>query len=88
MRPVNHAELKQSRNLRHITLTTFKADICQLISPTLCPTSEMLDDSLGLILEKHALLLSCRVLISQNDPLYDAIKCDIIAAKKHRQNDL
>ena len=53
IKPVNHAEFKQSRNLRDINLTTFYADICQLISPTLCPTFEMLDDSLRLILEKH-----------------------------------
>ena len=33
IKPVNHAELKQSRNLPGINLTTFKADICQLISP-------------------------------------------------------
>ena len=50
IKPVNHAELKQSRNLRGINLTTFKADICQLFSPTF----EMRDDSLSLILEKHA----------------------------------
>ena len=31
--PVNYSELKQSRNLRGINLTTYKADICQLISP-------------------------------------------------------
>ena len=61
IKPVNHAELKQSRNLRDINMTTFKADICQLISPTLCPTFEMLDDYLGLIYEKHAPLHSCRV---------------------------
>ena len=55
IKPVNHAELKQSINLRGINLETFKADICQLISPTLCPTLEMLDDSLRLIHEKHPL---------------------------------
>ena len=68
IKPVNHAELKQSQNLRGINLTTLKADICQLISPTLCPTFEMLDDNLRLILEKHALLHSCRVPINQNYP--------------------
>ena len=36
IKPVNHAEHKQSRNLRGVNLTTSKADICQLISPTLC----------------------------------------------------
>ena len=30
IKPVNHAELKQSRNIRGINLTAFKADICQL----------------------------------------------------------
>ena len=64
IKPVNHAELKQSRNFCGINLTTFKADICQLISPTLCPIFEMLDDNLGLILEKHAPLHSCRVPIN------------------------
>ena len=59
IKPVNHAEHKQSRNLRGINLTTFEADICLLISPTLCPSFEMLDDNFGLILEKHALLHSC-----------------------------
>ena len=82
--PVNHAELKQSRNLCGINFTTIKEDICQLISPTLCPTFEMLDDNLRLILEKHALLHSCRVPINRNDPWYNAMKSDIIAAKKHR----
>ena len=43
--PVNHAEIKQSRSLRGINLTTFEADICQEISPTLCPSFEMLDGS-------------------------------------------
>ena len=62
------------------SLTTFKADICQLISHTLYPL-EMLVDSLRLILEKQAPLRSCRVPINQNDPWYDAIKSDIIAAK-------
>ena len=52
IKPVNHAELKQSRNSRGINLTTIKADICQLTSPTLCPSVRMLDDSLRLILEK------------------------------------
>ena len=50
---VNHAELKQSRNLRGINYATLKADIYQLILPTLCPTLEMLDDNVRLILEKH-----------------------------------
>ena len=81
IKPVNHAELKQSRNLRGINLTTFKADICQLMSPTLCPTFEMLDDNLRLILEKHAPLHSCRVPLNQHDPWYNAMKYDIIAAK-------
>ena len=60
IKPVNHADLKQSGNLRGINLITFKADICQLISPTLCPTFEMHDNSLWLILEKHSPLHSCR----------------------------
>ena len=81
IKPVSHAELKQSRNLRGKNLTTFKADICQLISPTLCPTFEMLDDNLRLILERHALLPSCRVPINRNDPWYNAMKSDITAAK-------
>ena len=83
IKPVN-AEQKQSRNLHGINLTTIKADICQLISPTLCPTIKMLDDNLRLILVKHAPLHSCRVPINQNDPWYTAMKYDIIAAKKHR----
>ena len=37
IKPVKHAELKQSRNLRGINLTNAKEDIGQLISPTLCP---------------------------------------------------
>ena len=81
IKAVNRAELKQSRNLRGTNLTTFEADICQLISPTLCPTFEMLDDNLGLILEKHAPLHSCRVPINRKDPWYNAMKSDIIAAK-------
>ena len=84
IKPVNHADLKQSRNLRGTNLTTLKADICQLISPTLCPTFEMLDDNLRLIHEKHAPLHSCRVPTNRNDPWYNAMKSDIIAAKKHR----
>ena len=83
-KPANHAELKQSRNLRSINFTIFKADICQLISPTLYPSLKMLDDSLRLILEKLAPLHSWRVPINQNVPWYDAMKSDIIAAKKHR----
>ena len=83
IKPVNRAELKQSRNLRGINMTTFKADICQLILPTLCPTLEVLDDNLRLILEKHAPLHSCSVAINRNDPCYNAMKCDIIAGKKH-----
>ena len=74
-------KLKQLRHLCGINLTIFEADICQLISPTLCPTYEMLDDNLRLTLEKHAPLHSCRVSINQNDPWYNAIKSDIIAAK-------
>ena len=81
IKPVNHAELKQSRNLRDINLTTFKVDVCQLISPTLCPTFEMIYDNLRLILEKHARLHTCRVPINESDPWY---KSDIVAAKKHR----
>ena len=46
IRPVNQSRLTQSRNLRGINLITLKADICQLISPTLCPTFEILDDNL------------------------------------------
>ena len=42
----------------------------------------MPDDNLGLILEKHAPLHSCRVLIYRNDPWYNAMNSDIIAAKK------
>ena len=84
IKSVNYAELKQSRNLRGINLTTRKADICQLISPTLCPTFEMLDDNLRFILEKHAPFHSCRVPINQNNPWNKAMKSDIIAAKKHR----
>ena len=44
----------------------------------------MLEDSLRLILEKHALLRSCREPINQNDPWHTAMKSDITAAKKHR----
>ena len=84
IKPVNHDELKQSRKLRGINLTTHKADICQIISPTLWPTFEMLDDNLRLILDKHAPLHSCRLPINQNDQWYHAMKSDIIAAKKHR----
>ena len=36
IKPGNHAELKQSRNLRVMNLTTLKVNICQIISPTLC----------------------------------------------------
>ena len=68
IKPLNNAELKQLKNLCGINLTTPKADIFQLISQTLCPSFEMLDDSLRLILEKHAPLCSCRVPINQNDP--------------------
>ena len=64
-------------------MTNLKADICQLISPTLCHTFEMLDDNLRLILEKHAQLHSCRVPINRNDPWYNAMESGIIAAKKH-----
>ena len=59
IKPVNHAELKQSRNLCGKSLTTLRADIYQLISPTLCPSFQMLYDNLRFILEKHALLYSC-----------------------------
>ena len=45
---------------------------------------EMLDDSLWLILEKHAPLHSCRLPINRNDPRHNAMKYDIIAAKKLR----
>ena len=38
IKPINYAEVKQSRNFHGINLTTFNADIGQLISPTLCPT--------------------------------------------------
>ena len=34
------------RILHGIDLTTFKADICPLISPILCPSFEMVDDNL------------------------------------------
>ena len=81
IKPANHAELRQSRNLRSINLTTLKADICQLISLTSCPAFEMLDDNLGLTLEKHAPLHSCSVPINRNDPWHKAMKSDIIAAK-------
>ena len=80
IKPVNHAELKQSRNSCGINLTTLNADICQLISPTLCPL-EMLDDSLSPIFENNVPLRSRRVPIHQNDPWYNAMKSDIIAAK-------
>ena len=43
---------------------------------------EMLDDNLRLILENHALLHSCRVPINQDDPWYNAMRSDIIVAKK------
>ena len=76
IKPVDNAELKQS-----INFTIFKGDIYQLISPT-CPTFEMLDDNLGLILEKHAPLHSCRVPINQNDTWYNAMKSDIIVANR------
>ena len=62
-------------------LTTFKADICQLISPTLCPSFEMLDDCLRLILQRHAPLRLCGAPINRNNPLYNAMKSDVIAAK-------
>ena len=42
----------------------------------------MLDDGLGQILEKLAPLHSCRVPINRNDPSYNAMKSDIIDAKK------
>ena len=44
----------------------------------------MLDDNLKHILEKHAPLHSCRAPINRNDPWYNAMKSDIIAAKIHR----
>ena len=81
IKSVNHAELKQSRKLGGINLTTFKADICQLISTTLCHTFEMISDNLRLLLGKHTLLHCCRVPINRNDPWYSAMKSDIIAAK-------
>ena len=83
IKPVNHAELKQSTNLCGINLTTFKADVCLLISATLC-LFEMLDDSLRLIFVKHVPLRSCRVPINQNYLWYNSMNSDIIAAKRHR----
>ena len=71
----------KAKNLCGIYFTTFKADICQLILPTLCPTFEMSDDSLQLMLEKQAPLHSCRVPIDKNDPWHNAMKSDIIATK-------
>ena len=65
-------------------MTTIKADICQVILPTLCPIFEMLDDNLRLILEKYAPLHSCRVPINRNDSWYNSMKYDIIAANKHK----
>ena len=62
-------------------MKTFKADICQLISCTLCQSSEMLDASLRLVTEKQTHVRSCRVPSNQNDPWYKAVKSDIIAAK-------
>ena len=44
----------------------------------------MLVDSLWLILEKHAPLRSYRVPVNGNDPWCNAMKSDIIAAKRHR----
>ena len=67
-----------------MNLKTFKANIRKLISLTLCPTFEMLNDSIRLIHEKHASLHSCRVPINRNDPWHNAMKSDVIAAKKHR----
>ena len=81
IKPVSHAELKQSRNLRGINLTTIRAYICQLISPTLCLIFERLHNNIRLILEKHASLHSCRVPVNQDDPWYNAMKSDIIADK-------
>ena len=81
IKPVIHAELKMSRNLCGINLTNFKEDIGQLISPTLCPIFEMLDDNIWPILEKHVPLHSCTVLINRNDPWNYAIKSGINAAE-------
>ena len=57
--------------------------LCSM-SVTLCLSFEMLDDTLRLILEKPVPLRSCRVPINQNDPRYNAMKSEFIAAKKHR----
>ena len=88
IKTVSHAELKLSRYLRGINLKTINADICQLILPTLYPTYEMLDENLRLILEKHAPLHPCRVPINRNDPWYNAMKSDIIYAKKHMHSQI
>ena len=48
MRSVDNTEHKQAGNLRGMELKTFIADICQLILPTLCPSSEVPDASLRL----------------------------------------
>ena len=56
--------------------------ICDLSA--IKPNFEMLDDNIRLIHQKHAPLHSCGVAINQNDPWYNAMKSDIISARKHR----
>ena len=46
IKPVNHAEHKQSMSLRGIILNTFRAVISQSTSSTLCHSLKMLDVNL------------------------------------------
>ena len=64
-----------------IGLRIFETDICKLVSPTLCDSSEILDDSLRFVLEKHTHVYSNSVPANRNDPWYKAVKRDNITAR-------
>ena len=75
---------KNIRNLRSIDRQALQQDL-SLLTPTACPTAELLNSALHSVLDKHAPLVRQKVRPERSAPWYSEVKEELRSAKQQRR---
>ena len=76
---------KESCNIRATDRAAFRAGLCMLVSPELCPSIDDFNSTLQSVLEKHAPVFRRKVRADSLEPWYRDVKDELEAAKKHKR---
>ena len=83
--PPDPAVYRESRNIRAINRAAFPDDLCMLVPPELCPSTDDFNGTLQSLLEKHTPLRRRRVRADRLESWYRDVKEELEAAKKHKR---